>query len=409
MKKFLKSLIIFIIISILVAYSNISMAANMGNLKNEKKEVQNKITSTEKKIEEISKEKEDALSQVQKLITQISDYQTEIDDLNEKIGDLQTKITENEKQIKEDEEEYAKEKKALETRLVAIYKSGKTSYLDFLLSSSNVMDFISNYYLYSEIIEYDNKMLEQLEEHKQKIEKEKNELETNKKELDNSKTTLESKQQGLKVMKKTKEEYAAELTGKEKELEEDLSELASHEQSLNKKIIELQRQYDEELARKRAAAAAANNSSSSSGSSGASSYSGGGSSSYGFGYPVTNHHIGTGYGVAGRYWSSGHHTGVDFPVSKGTAVYAIGDGQVVDTGYNRAYGNYVEIYHGNNIYSFYAHASSVKVSSGQHVTKGQQIMLSGATGNVTGPHLHFEIRSPGPRYANCVNPMNYLP
>lgn len=397
MKNFLKSFTVFIIISILVAYSNISMATNMNDLKNEKSSIQNKITSTEKKIDEISKEKEDTLSQVQKLITQISDYQTEIEDLNEKITTLQTKITATEKQIKEDEIEYEKEQKALDARLVAMYKTGETSYLDFLLSSATLVDFISSYYLVSEVADYDTKMLEQLEAHKKKIEAEKNELETNKKELSNSKTTLISKQQGLKVMKKSKEEYAAELTGKEKELEEELSELASHEQNINKRIIELQRQYDEELARKRAS------------SGGASSYSGGGSSSYGFGYPVTNHHIGTGYGVSGRYWSSGHHTGVDFPVSSGTPVYSIGEGQVVDTGYNRAYGNYVEIYHGNNIYSFYAHASSVIVSAGQHVTKGQQVMKSGATGNVTGPHLHFEIRTPGPRYSNCVNPMNYLP
>lgn len=400
MKKFLKSLIVFIIISILVAYSNISMAANMNDLKSEKNNVQNKITSTEKKIDEISKEKEDALSQVQKLITQISDYQMEIDELNGKISNLQTKITETEKQIKEDEIEYDKEQKALDARLVAMYKTGETSYLDFLLSSATLVDFISSYYLVSEVADYDTKMLEQLEAHKKKIENEKSELELNKKELSNSKVTLESKQQGLKTMKKSKEEYVAELTEDEKELEKDLSELASQEQNLNKRILELQRQYDEELARKRA----------SSGSSGStSSYSGGGSSNYGFGYPVTNHHIGTGYGVSGRYWSSGHHTGVDFPVSKGTPVYSVGDGQVVDTGYNRAYGNYVEVYHGNNIYSFYAHASSVSVSAGQHVTKGQQIMKSGATGNVTGPHLHFEIRTPGPRYANCVNPMNYLP
>ena len=403
MKKVLKSLIVFIIISILVAYSNISMAANINDLKNEKNSVKNKITSTEKKIDEISKEKEDALSQVQKLITQISDYQLEIDELNGKISKLQTKIAESEKQIKEDEIEYDKEQKALDARLVAMYKTGETSYLDFLLSSATLVDFISSYYLVSEVADYDTKMLEQLEAHKKKIEKEKAELETDKKELSNSKVTLESKQMGLKTMKKSKEEYAAELTGKEKELEEDLSELASQEQSLNKKIIELQRQYDEEQARKRAASGSSNSSSSTS------SYSGGGSSNYGFGYPVTNHHIGTGYGVSGRYWSSGHHTGVDFPVSKGTPVYSIGDGQVVDTGYNRAYGNYVEIYHGDNIYSFYAHASSVIVSAGQHVTKGQQVMKSGATGNVTGPHLHFEIRSPGPRYANCVNPMNYLP
>ena len=90
-------------------------------------------------------------------------------------------------------------------------------------------------------------------------------------------------------------------------------------------------------------------------------------------------------------------------------MYSIGDGQVFDTGYNSAYGNYVEIYHGNNVYSFYAHASRVQVSAGQRVSKGQQIMLSGATGNVTGPHLHFEIRTPGYRYSNCVNPRPYLP
>ena len=400
MKKVLKSLIVFIIISILVAYSNISMAANMNDLKNEKNEVQNKITSTEKKIDEISQEQEEILSQVQKLITQISDYQLEIDELNGKISTLQTKITESEKQIKEDEIEYDKEQKALDARLVAMYKTGETSYLDFLLSSATLVDFISSYYLVSEVADYDTKMLEQLEAHKKKIENEKAELELNKKELSNSKVTLESKQQGLMTMKKSKEKYAVELTGKAKKLEEELSELASHEQNINKRILELQRQYDEEQARKRAA----------SGSSGStSSYSGGGSSKYGFGYPVTNHHIGTGYGVAGRMWSSGHHTGVDFPVPSGTPVYSVGDGQVVDTGLNRAYGNYVEVYHGDNIYSFYAHASSVIVSSGQHVTKGQQIMKSGATGNVTGAHLHFEIRTPGPRYANCVNPMNYLP
>lgn len=104
----------------------------------------------------------------------------------------------------------------------------------------------------------------------------------------------------------------------------------------------------------------------------------------------------------------GYHTGIDFPVSSGTAVYSIGNGKVVDTGYNSAYGNFIEIYHGNNIYSFYAHASNINVSIGQTVSKGEQIMLSGKSGNVTGPHLHFEIRTPGSRYSNCVNPKKYL-
>ena len=152
-----------------------------------------------------------------------------------------------------------------------------------------------------------------------------------------------------------------------------------------------------------------NNSNSNSGNTSNGSNGNSSSSSYGFGWPVSNPIIGTGYGVSGSMWSSGKHTGVDFRASTGTQVFAVGDGIVVDTGFSRAYGNFVEIYHGNNIYSFYAHASSVKISQGQTVSKGQLIMLSGATGNVSGPHLHFEIRSPGMRYANCVNPMPYLP
>lgn len=406
MKKLLKNLIIIAIISILIAYSNISMAVNRSditNLQSNKNEIKDEITAKKEKIEEITEEKTETMGQVEKLITQISGYQDEIDELNDKISGLQTKITTAEKQIKEDEVEYDKQQKALEARLVAMYEAGETSYLDFLLSSSNLVDFISSYYLISEIAEYDNKMLEQIEEHKNKIEKEKTELESDKKELDSSKVTLVSKRQGLEVAKKAKQQYVTKLSEDEKKLEEELSELTEHEQSINKKIKALQAQYDREMAARRSS-----QSHSSGGSSGTSTFSGGGTSSYGFGLPI-NSYVTTGYGVSGRYWSSGHHTGVDFKASTGTPVYAIGDGQVVDTGLNRAYGYFVEIYHGNNIYSFYAHASRVIVSTGQYVTKGQQIMYSGSTGNVTGPHLHFEIRTPGPRYANCVNPGNYIP
>lgn len=413
MKKILKNLLAIIIISIFVAYSNISVATNMSDLKNEKSNVKDNINATEKKLDKVSKEKEETLDKVEDLISQISECQTDIDDLNEKITTLKTKITESEKQIKEDEIEYAKQQKALDARLVAMYKTGETSYLDFLLSSATLVDFISSYYLVSEVADYDTKMLEQLEAHKTKIETEKKELESDKRELDASKVTLQSKQQSLKVAKKTKEMYAEKLSENEKKLEKELEELTAHEQSINKKIKELQEQYDRERAeaarRAAEAAAAAKESGSGSTSTASSSLSGGSTSNMGFGWPVANPIIGTHYGVSGRYWSSGHHTGVDFRASVGTPIYSVGEGQVVDTGYNSAYGYFVEVYHGNNIYSFYAHASSVCVSVGQYVKKGQQVMYSGATGNVTGPHLHFEIRTPGPRYANCVNPMNYLP
>lgn len=116
---------------------------------------------------------------------------------------------------------------------------------------------------------------------------------------------------------------------------------------------------------------------------------------------------GTAYGVAGSMWSSGHHTGVDFAVPTGTSLKAVAAGTVVKAGPGGAYGNEVVIKLADGKYAQYAHLSSISVSAGQAVTAGQQVGLSGATGNVTGPHLHFEIRTT-PNYGSDVDPIAYL-
>ncbi|SOE32219.1 M23 family metallopeptidase [Streptomyces sp. OK228] len=127
----------------------------------------------------------------------------------------------------------------------------------------------------------------------------------------------------------------------------------------------------------------------------------------GYTLPVEGATIGTGYKVAGSMWSSGYHTGVDFVVPTGTTVKAVAAGTVVSAGWGGAYGNQVVIQHADGRYSQYAHLSALSVSAGQTVTESQQIGLSGATGNVTGPHLHFEIRTT-PNYGSDVDPVAYL-
>ena len=127
----------------------------------------------------------------------------------------------------------------------------------------------------------------------------------------------------------------------------------------------------------------------------------------GYTLPVQGATIGTAYKTAGSMWSSGYHTGVDFVVPTGTTIKAIAAGTVVSAGMDGAYGNEVVIQHADGKYSQYAHMSSLSVSSGQTVTEGQQLGLSGATGNVTGPHLHFEIRTT-PNYGSDVDPVAYL-
>ncbi|MFF2993323.1 peptidoglycan DD-metalloendopeptidase family protein [Streptomyces sp. NPDC057950] len=114
--------------------------------------------------------------------------------------------------------------------------------------------------------------------------------------------------------------------------------------------------------------------------------------------------FGTRFGVPGKMWSSGHHTGLDFPVPTGTRVNAVDDGKVTFAAGGGPYGNHVEISHGGGLSSLYAHMSRILTSVGAVVKQGQEIGKSGATGNTTGPHVHLEAR----RNGTAVDPMPYL-
>jgi murein DD-endopeptidase MepM/ murein hydrolase activator NlpD len=117
--------------------------------------------------------------------------------------------------------------------------------------------------------------------------------------------------------------------------------------------------------------------------------------------------IGTGYHVAGSHWSKGYHTGVDFLVGTGTSVKAVAAGHVVAAGWGGSYGYQVVLRHADGRYTQYAHLSAISVRVGQSVTAAQRIGRSGATGNVTGPHLHFEVRT-GPAFGSDIDPLAYL-
>lgn len=117
--------------------------------------------------------------------------------------------------------------------------------------------------------------------------------------------------------------------------------------------------------------------------------------------------IGTGYHVAGSSWSKGYHTGVDFPVPTGTSVRSVAAGRVVTAGWGGSYGYQVVIRHADGRYTQYGHLSAISVRAGQSVSEGQRIGRSGATGNATGPHLHFEVRT-GPGFGSDIDPLRYL-
>ncbi|KUH36903.1 MULTISPECIES: M23 family metallopeptidase [Streptomyces] len=126
-----------------------------------------------------------------------------------------------------------------------------------------------------------------------------------------------------------------------------------------------------------------------------------------FTLPVAGSYVSTAYQSGGALWSSGSHSGVDFHAAYGSTVVSVGLGTVVEAGWGGAYGNNVVIRMNDGTYTQYGHLASVSVSVGQSVAPGQQIGVSGSTGNSTGPHLHFEARTSA-EYGSDIDPVSYL-
>lgn len=408
MKNLCKKIIGLILIIILLLSTNVSIAVSqtdINNKKNEQQENNKKINETQSKIDEVQEIKDETLKEVEKLNTQINQYQDQISSLQKEINDASKKIEEAEVKLAEAEEDYKGQQEMIEQRMVAVYEAGETSYLDFLLSSQSLTDFISNYYLVSELTQYDTELLEKLQKQKEQIENAKRELEDSKKELTTAKSSKETIAIQLKGAKSQKDAKVSELTAEEKKLQEQIAELQKDNAAINQRIQAMQAQIEADRKAAEEEAKKHQNNSNSGGNSSSS-----GSSSAGFIRPVNS------YVTTGIYYSSGaYHGAVDFGASgvNGMPVYAVADGRVVTTqALTTSYGNYIIIYHpSSNLYTLYAHgqAGSISVSQGQLVKQGQQIMRVGSTGNSSGPHLHFEVRKAPGYYNNRVNPMAYLP
>ncbi len=380
MKETCKKIIGITLISILLLSTNLSIAVTQSEIneqKNKQTEINNEINEAKEKQKEIEAKKSETMKQVENISSQIDGYESEIDDLDSQINDANAKIKESEERLAKNKEEYEKKQETFKQRLVAVYEAGETSYLDFLLSSSSLTDFISNYYLVSEVAEMDTQLLKNLEKQKTDIENTKKEIEESKEKLTTAKASKENVASQLKNAKSEKSSYVNQLSEEEKELEQEIQELKQANARIANEIRAAEKKYAEQLA------ALKNNSSS-----------GGSTTPTGSGYlmrPVKGGSI-----SANGYYSSGRfHGAIDYAVSSGTPVYAAADGVVMLTAnLTTSYGTHVVIRHANGMQTYYAHGTrgSIIVSPGQMVKKGQQIMSSGNTGNSQGPHLHFEVR-----------------
>ena len=432
MKNICQKIVCLMLILIIITSANSAFAvtAEEQQLKNQEQENNDKKKEAEDKKQEVQEAKESTQKEVNNINSQIQDYQSEITNLDIQIANANQQIEDSNAKLEKAQKEYESQQKMLEERIVALYEAGDTTYLDILLSSESLTDFISSYYIVSEIAQCDLDLLKE-------IDKQKNEIETAKKEIEESKKTLTtakaSKQQvstQLEEKKSEKTTYVSQLSSQEQELQKEIDQLTQDNMQIQKNIAAAQAKYKkqlEELAKKKAQEEQARrNNSNNNKNNGSTNHSGSttnnnaGSSttknSNGFIRPVSGGSISTnGYYSSGRF-----HGAIDYAVSSGTPVYAAADGVVLSVGnLTYSYGTHVIIQHANGLQTIYGHgtAGSVSVSPGQIVSQGQVIMKSGSTGNSSGPHLHFEVRRSPYNYSyratkygddSRVNPNNYF-
>ena len=301
----------------------------------------------------------DALEQINRLNMQIAEYEQEISDIESELDEANQDLEEKQAELEEAQEEYEKSKEIVGERLVEMYETSKTTYLDVLVGSKDLSDFLSKYYMLRQIAEYDEEFLNTLTIAENKLQIETNETEERKDEAETIKNRLTARQGSLEVLISDKTNLISTLSEQELELQEQLEQFEEDKKSIQAEL--------EELSRQNAIKASVT------------------PSTCGYISPLLGKTVGnitTGYkGYVG-------HTGVDFAVQSGTEVLAVKSGTVVisdalknSNGSYRSYGEYVVIDHHDGTMTLYAHgtADSRTVQEGDEVEAGQVIMLSGST------------------------------
>ena len=378
-----KKIISILLILILLQMACVSVfATTRSDLNNAK----NNLSTATKNKKAVTAEKETILNEIDDLEDEIAGYQAEITELNSKITKMEKNIKEKNTEIEALQREYDEKKKLLEDRLVAIYEQGRITFLDVMLASDNIWDYISMSSKVQQLTDADNEQMDKVEAQKNEVERAKKALEKEKKELIARKESVQDKQAKVKVAKDKKEAKVANLTAEQKKLQTQIN-------NYNKEIQKL----EEELAK------AANNYNNS--------YTGKfvgtlswplSKSSPGY-KTITSYYGNRQVPIAG---ATSNHRAIDIGVPTGTPVLSAGNGIVISTGYNSARGYFVIIKHADNLYTLYQHLSKILVSRGQAVSTGKTIAKSGSTGIGTGPHLHFEVRK-SQYYGSEVNPLDY--
>lgn len=393
--------IVFMSAAVFTPSSVVVEAKTLKQLKSERQSLSQKTQQAKNALAAAQKQKAGMQQEIDALDKVVAAASEELNKSREDLEDVSNRLEESQAALEKATAEREQQFEVFGERIKFFYEKGDTGYLDIVLESKSISDMLARMQYVEDIMQYDNKLLDNLKEAEQTIKVKTAEIAEEKAEVEELVKENEAKQQELN---KALDEKKAKLQAYESD-EKKYQEMIASNEKASQNVERLINQ---------AAAEAAKSAKSSKSSSGGSKGSSGGGTVYTGGklnWPVpakaaSSSSLSSGFvnrisPISGR---REHHTGYDIPAPYGSAIVAAESGTVIYSGWMSGYGNTIMISHGGGLVTLYGHNSSLVVSKGQTVSRGQTVAKCGSTGWSTGNHCHFEVRVNG----GAVSPASYL-
>jgi len=358
----------FILLALILIFNYaFSFADNIEDLKKKKEDVEKQAEMYKDKIEELKSQTKDVEAQIKELDKQIDVAANELEKVEKELETINKEIEKTTEELEKAEKNIEEKQDVFNERLRVMYKKGSVGFLEVLLASADIGDFLARQNMIQAIVDHDTQLIRYMKEQKDIVEQKSVELKAQRASLEATKTAWENRNNELLQASRAKqllmEDYEKDIKEAERLYDEHIQEAKKYES----KIAQMQRVNGP--------------------------YSGGK-----MGWPVPGHSSISsyfGYRIHPIYKVKKLHTGLDIPAPLGTNVVAAADGEVIYSGTLGTYGKAVIIDHGGGIVTLYGHNSYLVVSEGDKVSRGDVIAKVGNTGVSTGPHCHFEVRENG--------------
>lgn len=379
LNKRIRKITTVLVLSVFVSTCTIpAFADEVSNLQDQQAQVNAEKAGVQSQIKEIKREKSERVNELNALNKQLNDVQQSLDSINAEIASTSEQIAATEEEIARKQQDYDGRLAIFNLRLKEMYQYGEVSYLEVLLQSSSLSDFLTRFEYIKRIANNDKRLLDEVTEIKNSLEEQKASLNSMKTTLEMNKKSQMSKSAELATASQAQQQLVNEINSDLNAQFEILEDLEAESNAIASQIKAIQA--------KNAGTTSA-------------------PGAYLWPCPssknITSNY---GYRIHPIQGTKKLHSGMDIGAKTGADVIASASGTVIMSQYYGGYGNCIIIDHGGGVSTLYGHMSSLIAKNGAKVNAGDVIGKVGSTGNSTGPHLHFEVRING----STVDPKGYV-